>query len=105
MASAVNSRAVLDCCRALSGASEEFPFGPQVTVFKVGAKVFAIVAADSVSLKCDPARAIVLREQYTVLQADHAALLRKQRLLLDRLETGGAPVEHPVTALGPDARL
>jgi predicted DNA-binding protein (MmcQ/YjbR family) len=51
-------------CRALPGASEEYPFGPEATVFKVGGKMFAILSGDGISLKCDPALAIVLREQW-----------------------------------------
>jgi predicted DNA-binding protein (MmcQ/YjbR family) len=50
---------------ALPGASEEFPFGDEVSVFKVGGKVFAICPADStplqLSLKCEPEVAVALR--------------------------------------------
>jgi len=64
----VNREAVLARCRQLPGATEEFPFGPENAVFKVGGKVFAIVGLDgepgSVSLKCDPTYAVALREDY-----------------------------------------
>lgn len=50
---------------ALPGASEEFPFGDEVSVFKVGGKIFAICPADSqpmrLSLKCEPEPAVALR--------------------------------------------
>jgi predicted DNA-binding protein (MmcQ/YjbR family) len=52
------------CCLAQPGAREEFPFGPDVRVFKVGGKLFAILGDTDVSLKCDPGYAVVLREQY-----------------------------------------
>jgi predicted DNA-binding protein (MmcQ/YjbR family) len=59
---------VLDQCRRLPGAREEYPFGDDTAVFKVGGKIFALVSlADepgSVSLKCDPGYAALLREQY-----------------------------------------
>jgi predicted DNA-binding protein (MmcQ/YjbR family) len=48
--------------------TEEQPFGPEVDVYKVAGKMFAIVSPDparpSVSLKCEPGLAIHLRETY-----------------------------------------
>ena len=48
--------------------TEEQPFGPEVLVFKVGGKMFALVAWKQhplrISLKCDPDLAIELRERY-----------------------------------------
>jgi len=50
------------------GASEETPFGPDVLVFKVGGKMFALAALDevppTVNLKCDPDLALDLRDRY-----------------------------------------
>ena len=50
------------------GVEEGTPFGPDTLVFKVMGKIFAITGLDSedfrVNLKCDPDRAIELREQY-----------------------------------------
>jgi predicted DNA-binding protein (MmcQ/YjbR family) len=49
--------------------SEELPFDDVTLVFKVMGKIFAIIPTDeidlSISLKCDPERAIELREKYT----------------------------------------
>ena len=46
----------------------EYPFGEQPAVYKVDGKMFALVAEDkdplSISLKCDPSLAEVLREKY-----------------------------------------
>ena len=54
------------------GAVEEFPFGPQVLVFKVMGKMFALLAPDNLpptlALKCDPAEALMLRERYEAVQ-------------------------------------
>ncbi|MBL7950319.1 MAG: MmcQ/YjbR family DNA-binding protein [Flavobacteriales bacterium] len=54
-------------CIKKSGFSEDFPFGPETLVFRVAGKIFALMDADafaSVNLKCDPERAIELRERY-----------------------------------------
>lgn len=47
--------------------SESFPFGEDTLVFKVGSKMFALLSLDhpsSANLKCDPERAIQLREEF-----------------------------------------
>ena len=55
-------------CLTKSGASEGTPFGPDVLVFKVGGKMFALTALDevptTVNLKCDPDLALDLRDRY-----------------------------------------
>lgn len=59
-------------CSALPGAEETFPFDESVLVFKVGGKMFALTNVDTlpfrISLKCDPDRAIDLREEYEAVQ-------------------------------------
>jgi predicted DNA-binding protein (MmcQ/YjbR family) len=56
----------------LPGASETFPFGPDVSVMKVGGKVYALCRFDEqplrLSLKCDPDEALTLREMYSAVQ-------------------------------------
>lgn len=46
----------------------DYPFGEKVAVYKVNDKMFALVQEDSspvsVSLKCDPRLATLLRERY-----------------------------------------
>jgi predicted DNA-binding protein (MmcQ/YjbR family) len=58
----------IDVCLSLPGAEETTPFGPEVIVYKVGGKMFALTDPgefpSSMNLKCDPARSISLREQY-----------------------------------------
>lgn len=50
------------------GAVEETPFGPQALVYKVGGRIFALVAHDEsplrISLKCDPERGAELRSAF-----------------------------------------
>ena len=54
-------------CASFPGFSEDLPFGPEVLAFRVGGRIFALMDVDtfeSVNLKCDPERAIELREQH-----------------------------------------
>jgi len=51
--------------------TEGFPFGEGALVFKVGGKMFAILGADSVSLKCDPIFAVAFRERYPAVTAGY----------------------------------
>ena len=67
----MNRDDVIAACRAHPGTTEGYPFGPGVLVFKVGGKMFAIVGDSSVSLKCDPALAHILREQYAAVTAGY----------------------------------
>lgn len=57
-----------EICLSFAGAVEERPFGPQTSVFKVEAKMFALSALDSeplhVSLKCEPELAEQLRRSH-----------------------------------------
>lgn len=57
-------------CLAKPGTSEHFPFDNKILVFKVVNKMYALVNVDdyqSVNLKCDPTRAIELREEYAAV--------------------------------------
>jgi predicted DNA-binding protein (MmcQ/YjbR family) len=56
-----------DYCIGKKSVTEEFPFGEETLVFKVMGKMFALTNIDSfssVNLKCNPEKAIELREQY-----------------------------------------
>lgn len=59
---------VLAICLDLPAAEETYPFGEDVAVMKVGGKMFALVplcdGPSSVNLKCEPGRALELREAY-----------------------------------------
>ena len=58
-------------CFQLPGATETFPFDKRTLVIKVQNKMFALIDvedATSINLKCDPERAIELRERYDGIQ-------------------------------------
>jgi predicted DNA-binding protein (MmcQ/YjbR family) len=61
----MNANEIRSHCLTMPGAVEEYPFGPNTTVFKVGGKIFAIasLAADpfTISLKCEPEIGELLR--------------------------------------------
>ena len=63
------------CCLGKPGALEDFPFGEQVSVFKVAGKMFALSDLDGmpleVSLKCDPELAQALRAQHPAIRAGY----------------------------------
>src|ERR1700759_5131280 len=55
-------------CISLPEAEETTPFGPEILVYKVGGKMFALASPDEypprINLKCDPERALELRDRY-----------------------------------------
>ncbi len=59
-------------CGQKKGVTEEFPFDEDTLVFKVMGKMFALTSLErlpvSINLKCDPERAIELRESYEAVQ-------------------------------------
>jgi predicted DNA-binding protein (MmcQ/YjbR family) len=59
-------------CVRQAGAIEDFPFGPEHSVFKVAGKIFAISALEraplEVSVKCEPELAVALRDSYAAIR-------------------------------------
>lgn len=62
---------ITDYCTDFPGTSQDFPFDQETMVFKVRGKMFALVNVtwwmdgnQKMNLKCDPGRALELREQY-----------------------------------------
>lgn len=56
-----------DYCLSKKGAEETFPFDETTLVFKVGNKMFCLIGlenSDRCNLKCEPEKAIELRQQY-----------------------------------------
>jgi predicted DNA-binding protein (MmcQ/YjbR family) len=53
--------------------TEELPFGPDALVFKVAGKMYALIAWEEnpiyISMKCDPDRAVALRETYSAIKS------------------------------------
>jgi predicted DNA-binding protein (MmcQ/YjbR family) len=67
----LDRNALRDYCLSLTGAIEDFPFGPEVAVMKVKDKMFALLPVDAspltISLKADPDEAILQRQQYKAI--------------------------------------
>ena len=63
----MNVELIREYCILKKGVTESFPFNEEVLVFKVLDKMFALIdlsEPDTINLKCDPEKAIELREQY-----------------------------------------
>ncbi len=58
----------MERCLSMKGATEDFPFDETTLCFRVGGKIFALTDLEDLprraNLKCDPERAVELREQY-----------------------------------------
>jgi predicted DNA-binding protein (MmcQ/YjbR family) len=83
----VNIEEFRDFCLEKPGVREEMPFGPDTLVFKVGGKIFALTDIDtfaSINLKCDPARAVELRDQFDYIKPGyHMSKKHWNTVLLD----------------------
>jgi predicted DNA-binding protein (MmcQ/YjbR family) len=63
----MNIEELREYCLQKPGTTEGLPFGEDTLVFKVGEKIFlltSLVTGNRFNAKCDPERAIELREQY-----------------------------------------
>lgn len=64
----MNVEELHDYCLSLKGTTESFPFDDVSLVMKVEGKMYALIPLDNpelqIALKCDPEKAIELREQY-----------------------------------------
>lgn len=80
-------------CIGKKGVTEEFPFDANTLVFKVMGKMFALCALErkppQVNLKCDPEKAIELRETYDgkIIEGYHMSKIHWNTLFLDDLST------------------
>ena len=62
----MNEEEVVKYFLSFNGAVEEFPFGPEVAVYKVGGKMFALIneGKTSINLKNDPNENEMLRLEF-----------------------------------------
>jgi predicted DNA-binding protein (MmcQ/YjbR family) len=64
----MNIEELRNYCLTKPGVEEGFPFGEGTLVFKVNGKIFLLTSLDAqppqFNVKCDPEKAIELREQY-----------------------------------------
>lgn len=67
----MNVEEIREYCLKKKLTTESFPFDDVTLVFKVNNKMFAIVSLDGdlrISLKCDPEKAMSLRERYPAVK-------------------------------------
>lgn len=68
----MNIETIREYCLAKEHVEETLPFGPDTLVYKVNGKVFLLMGMDNPDLrfnvKCDPDKALELREQYPAVQ-------------------------------------
>lgn len=68
----MNIEQIREHCLKKKEVSEEFPFDEETLVFKVKGKIFLLASLESIplqiNLKCDPEKAVELREQYEEIQ-------------------------------------
>lgn len=68
----MNIEEIRQYCIDKKGVTEGLPFGPDVLVFKVMNKMFALLALEatphSINLKCEPELALELRAQYPAVK-------------------------------------
>lgn len=65
----MNIEEIREYCLSMKGVEEGFPFGETTLVFKVMGKMFCLCGLEnnpaSCNVKCEPEKAIELREEYT----------------------------------------
>jgi len=87
----MNIEELRDFCLSFKGTTEDFPFDETTLVFKVAGKIFLITGIgsyESVTLKCDPGKAIELREQYpNVLPGYHMSKKHWNTVILEGMLT------------------
>jgi predicted DNA-binding protein (MmcQ/YjbR family) len=88
----MNIETLRDYCLSKPNATEGLPFGPTVLVFKVGGKMFGLMSLDtedlSINLKCDPERAIQLREEYdSIVPGFHMSKIHWNTVLANGLKS------------------
>ncbi len=84
----VDAEDIRQYCLQKQMVTEGFPFDSETLVFKVAGKMFALLALDAhplrMNLKCDPERAVALREQHAaVLPGYHMNKSMWNTLVLD----------------------
>lgn len=67
----MNIEVFREYCLSLPNVTEDMPFDENVLVFRLHGKIFACVAMDNpglATMKCDPEKAVELREQYSSIE-------------------------------------
>lgn len=84
----MNIEELRNYCLNKPGTTESFPFDNETLVFKTHGKMFALVGLEhnpiSVNLKCDPEKAIELREQHShILPGYHMSKKHWNTVIID----------------------
>lgn len=83
----MNIETFREYCMDKPGVTEEFPFDEVTLVFKVMGKMFALTNLDgdwTLALKCDPDRAMELREMYPAIQPGyHMSKIHWNTIMMD----------------------
>lgn len=74
---------------SMPAAVREYPFGPQAAVFKVGGKMFGLLASDerSMTVKADPDEGAALRSQFEAVRPGYH-MNKKHWITVDLGEAG-----------------
>jgi len=68
----MNIEELRDYCLSIKNVTEDMPFKDEYLIFKVFGKWFAVIPLNdyelNISVKCDPAKAIELRERYNCIE-------------------------------------
>ncbi len=87
----MNVEELRELCLAKKRVTEEFPFDADTLVFKVMGKMFALVPLERMpsqcNLKCDPERALELREEFdgAITPGYHMSKKHWNTLFIERL--------------------
>ncbi len=83
----MNIEEIREYCLKKQGVADGFPFDEVTLVFKVAGKMFALANLDgelSINLKCNPEKAIELREQYpSVIPGYHMNKVHWNTIIMD----------------------
>lgn len=84
----MNVEELRDFALSLGAVTEGFPFGEETLVFKTNDKIFLLMSLSAdpsqVNVKCDPEKALELREQYSsVLPGYHMSKKHWNTIILD----------------------
>jgi predicted DNA-binding protein (MmcQ/YjbR family) len=67
----MNIEEILAFCQTLKGTTENFPFDDRVLAIRVQNKIYGLIdveEAEYINLKCDPEKAIELREEHNAIR-------------------------------------
>lgn len=70
----MNIESLREYCLSLPNVEEKMPFDETILAFLIGGKIFCLTSIDTfdfINLKCDPEKAIALREEFSEITAGY----------------------------------